>query len=93
MHHGATPVAAAGGTSHRAGRIRRHRSVADLVAAAKQHGDARRGIAVFRAAKFACLSCHQVGKHGGTVGPALTDVGKRLKPEEIAEAVCGPSGR
>jgi putative heme-binding domain-containing protein len=64
--------------------------VADLVAAAKEHGDAGRGAQVFRAAKFACFSCHQVGSHGGAVGPALSDVGKRLKPEEIAEAVLWP---
>jgi putative heme-binding domain-containing protein len=62
----------------------------DVVAAAQQQGDARRGIAVFRAARFACQSCHQIGQHGGTVGPALTDVGKRLKPEEIGEAVLWP---
>src|SRR5256885_3244921 len=49
--------------------------VADLVASAKKDGSARRGLAVFRAAKFACLSCHQAGKFGGAVGPALTDGG------------------
>jgi putative heme-binding domain-containing protein len=64
--------------------------VADLLAAARNQGDARRGIAVFGTTKFACLSCHQVGRLGGSVGPALTDVGKRLKPEEIAEAVLWP---
>jgi putative heme-binding domain-containing protein len=64
--------------------------VAALVAQANQHGDARRGIAVFGSAKFACLSCHQVGARGGQVGPALSDAGKRLKPEEIAEAVLWP---
>jgi putative heme-binding domain-containing protein len=64
--------------------------VANLVAEANHDGAARRGIEVFRAAKFACLSCHQVGAHGGSVGPALTDVGKRLKPEEIVEAVLWP---
>jgi putative heme-binding domain-containing protein len=64
--------------------------VADLVASAKKDGNARRGLVVFRAAKFACLSCHQAGKFGGAVGPALTDAGKRLKPEELAEAVLWP---
>lgn len=64
--------------------------VAELVAAAGKDGDVPRGIQVFRAAKFACLSCHQVGAYGGTVGPALSDVGKRLKPEEIVEAVLWP---
>jgi putative heme-binding domain-containing protein len=64
--------------------------VTSLIAESNSHGDARRGIHVFGSAKFACLSCHQVGQHGGTVGPPLTDVGKRLKPEEIAEAVLWP---
>lgn len=64
--------------------------VAALVASAKKDGNARRGLAIFRAAKFACLSCHQAGKFGGAVGPALTDAGKRLKPEEIAESVLWP---
>ena len=65
---------------------------AQLIAAANEQGDAHRGIAVFGSAKFACLSCHQVGPRGGAVGPALTDVGKRPKPEEIVEAFCGRSG-
>jgi putative heme-binding domain-containing protein len=66
------------------------RLVAQLVDTATKDGSAQRGHAVFRQAKFACLSCHQVGKHGGTVGPALSDVGKRLKPEEIAEGLLWP---
>lgn len=64
--------------------------VTELVANAKKDGSARRGLAVFRAAKFACLSCHQAGKFGGAVGPALTDAGRRLKPEEAAEAILWP---
>ncbi len=64
--------------------------VAELLAEVNKSGDARRGIAVFGSAKFACLSCHQVGARGGQVGPALSDAGKRLKPEEITEAVLWP---
>src|SRR5207247_1166619 len=66
------------------------RFAANLIADANERGNARRGISVFGSAKFACLSCHQVGSRGGTVGPPLTDVGKRLKPEEIAEALLWP---
>ena len=66
------------------------RSLADLIAAANKHGDARRGLAVYRSARFACISCHQVGAQGGSVGPALTDVSKRLKTEEIVEAILWP---
>lgn len=64
--------------------------VGAIVMAAEQQGDAQRGLSVLGQSKFACLSCHQVGKHGGTVGPALSDVGKRLKPEEIAESLLWP---
>ncbi|MGQ0636158.1 MAG: DUF6797 domain-containing protein [Planctomycetaceae bacterium] len=66
------------------------RLVALLIDAANGEGDAQRGAQVFREARFACLSCHQVGAQGGAVGPALNDVGKRLKPAEIAEAVLWP---
>jgi putative heme-binding domain-containing protein len=45
---------------------------------------------VFGSAKSACLSCHKIGKHGGDVGPNLTEVGKQRKPEEIVEAVLWP---
>lgn len=66
------------------------KSVTELVALAQSTGDARRGLEVFRAAKFACLSCHQVGAQGGTIGPTLTNIGKSLTPEQIAEAVLDP---
>lgn len=53
-------------------------------------GDARHGVAVFRAPQFACLGCHKVGKEGGAVGPDLTLLARCLKPEEIVEAVLWP---
>ena len=62
----------------------------DLVADAIKHGDVQRGMAVFCSPRFACLGCHQIGKEGGAVGPALTDVGRRLKVEEIAESLLWP---
>src|SRR5262249_16739153 len=85
-HHAATNVAVASSLPTEYDPI----VVADLVAAATSQGDVHRGLAVFGAAKFACLSCHQVGAQGGSVGPALSDVGKRLKPNEIAEAILWP---
>jgi putative heme-binding domain-containing protein len=66
------------------------RVVSDLLAAAREHGNAHRGARLFSTAKFACLSCHNIGEHGGKVGPPLADAGKRLKAEEIAEAVLWP---
>jgi putative heme-binding domain-containing protein len=62
----------------------------ELVAAAKREGDALRGMAVFQSHKFACVSCHSVGNHGGSVGPALTDVGHKLSAEQIVESLLRP---
>lgn len=64
--------------------------VSDLIAAARDHGDARRGAAVFASQKFACVSCHRVGEQGSAVGPELTDAGKRLCPEELVESLLWP---
>lgn len=64
--------------------------VVRLIAEAKTHGDARRGAEVFRAAQFACISCHLVGKQGGTVGPELTLLSRCLTPEQIVESVLWP---
>ncbi|QDU77480.1 Auracyanin-A precursor [Bremerella volcania] len=54
-------------------------------------GDAPRGMSVFRSAKYACVSCHQVGQKGGSVGPSLNEVNKRLAPTQIVEAILWPS--
>ncbi len=64
--------------------------IADIVSAAKAQGDALRGADVFCATKFACLSCHRVGRTGGAVGPPLSDIGLRAKPAEIVESVLWP---
>ncbi|PQO33782.1 DUF6797 domain-containing protein [Blastopirellula marina] len=61
-----------------------------LAKSAGENGDVDRGMSVFRSAKFACLSCHQIGTQGGTIGPELSDLGKRLTPEQIVEAVLWP---
>jgi len=63
---------------------------ASIAALAVAEGNATRGMSVFRSARFACLSCHQVGEKGGSVGPSLHDVNKRLEPKQIAEAVLWP---
>ncbi len=64
--------------------------VAALAAESQEHGDAVRGASVFADAKLACLSCHKVGTHGGTVGPDLTAIAKDRKPEHIVESVLWP---
>jgi putative heme-binding domain-containing protein len=65
--------------------------VAEIVADAQAHGDARRGAGVFNVATSACTSCHKVGDHGGEVGPPLTTVAKCLTPGEIVESLFWPS--
>jgi putative heme-binding domain-containing protein len=64
--------------------------VASTLADAKRHGSAQRGVAVFAAAKFACLSCHKVGRHGGSVGPELAAIGTQRTAEQIVESVFWP---
>ncbi len=61
-----------------------------VLSGAKESGNSSRGATVFSGAKYACLSCHKVGALGGAVGPELTDVGKRMKPEEIVASVLWP---
>jgi len=43
--------------------------VKKLVTDARAFGDPRHGAFVFQNAKFACISCHKVGKTGGIIGP------------------------
>ncbi len=61
-----------------------------LAAEAPQRGDALRGAAVFAAARSACLSCHRVGEHGGTVGPELTTIGKQRDLNHLIESLFWP---
>ncbi len=65
--------------------------VSDLLASALAEGDARRGAFVYASPKFACSSCHKIGKEGGIVGPELTKIGICLKPEELVESVLWPA--
>lgn len=60
---------------------------------AMKSGDAERGITVFGSTKTACISCHRIGRHGGSVGPNLSAIGKDRSPEEIVESILWPSRR
>ena len=57
---------------------------------AKHHGDPLRGMLVFASAKFACLSCHKIGKHGGDVGPALESIAAKRTTEHLVESLLWP---
>ena len=59
-------------------------------------GNARRGMNIFiQKAEVSCQRCHTVvtrgQKLGGKVGPELSDVGLRLKREEILESIVVPN--
>ncbi|MCS7469934.1 TIM barrel protein [Stieleria sp. ICT_E10.1] len=64
--------------------------VSALVEKARADGDPHRGLLTFANANSACLSCHRIGPHGGSVGPELTSIGKQRKPEELVESVLWP---
>lgn len=63
----------------------------DLAADGRLHGDAQRGAAVIGMPAAACMSCHKIGRQGGEIGPDLSEVGKRLSPQEIVESVLWPN--
>lgn len=64
--------------------------VTRLVSESAEHGNAIRGAAVFADVKVACISCHKIGIHGGTVGPELSAVAKDRKLNHIVESVLWP---
>jgi putative heme-binding domain-containing protein len=51
-------------------------------------GNRRSGARVFQRA---CNACHKVGDEGADFGPNLSDVGKRLRREEMIESIVFPS--
>lgn len=64
--------------------------VDQFVAQTLESGNGHRGLVVFASAKSACLSCHKIGKHGGSVGPDLTKMNPRRTPHELVESVLWP---
>jgi len=51
-------------------------------------GDAAAGKALY--AKNGCAGCHKIGKDGGELGPALTDVGRRRGLAFLEESLLKP---
>jgi uncharacterized repeat protein (TIGR03806 family) len=55
-------------------------------------GDAERGRVLFHKVQK-CVTCHRVGDTGGSVGPDLSDVGKRTKRQYLLESIVLPSAK
>ncbi len=52
-------------------------------------GSPDRGRRVLDRAK--CLSCHKMGDQGAGLGPDLTTLSSRFRPEEVLESILDPS--
>lgn len=53
-------------------------------------GNAEKGREIFYKTQK-CIHCHRIGREGGVVGPNLSDVGKRTKPEYLLESIVDPN--
>jgi len=62
----------------------RQKVIESLMAEAQQSGDPARGQALF---EKKCAQCHTMAGKGGRVGPDLTGIGRRPKPELLAEII------
>jgi putative heme-binding domain-containing protein len=54
-------------------------------------GDAARGRELFFKATSLCVNCHKVGATGATVGPDLSQIGKKYNKAQILEHILDPS--
>jgi putative heme-binding domain-containing protein len=76
--------------------ILKQTDVSELVDQAMQQGDADRGKSIFHREKLGCVKCHVASpeaiKQGlRSIGPDQRNVGDRLRPEQIVEAVLFPN--
>ncbi len=55
-------------------------------------GDPKIGERIFHQGQK-CMTCHRVGDRGGTVGPNLSDVGRRTTREYLLESIVVPSAK
>jgi uncharacterized repeat protein (TIGR03806 family) len=55
------------------------------------NGNAVRGKVVFQSATLQCQSCHRIAGTGGTLGPDLTQIGKKYTRAQILESILQPS--
>lgn len=57
------------------------------------HGDAAKGMQLFRSSKATCSACHRVGYVGGEIGPELSRIGASRTRAALLEAVMFPNAR
>jgi putative heme-binding domain-containing protein len=55
----------------------------------KAAGDSGAGKAIFEG-RGGCLSCHSLGEKGGSLGPDLSEVGRRRRLEYLQESIVSP---
>jgi len=55
----------------------------------KAAGDGDAGKLIFDG-KGKCRTCHSVGRDGGSLGPDLSDVGRRRSPTYLTESIVSP---
>ena len=64
----------------------------DLLASLEESSSGRSNEAGRKAFRdTGCLECHRVEGQGGSVGPDLTGIGRRMRPAEILESILLPS--
>jgi len=65
------------------------RRIGDTSVREKAPGDPTAGKAVYEG-KGACGTCHAVGREGGSLGPELSDVGRRRSLKHLEESIVSP---
>ena len=63
----------------------------ELLTQVSTKGDAQRGKEIFQREVTGCLRCHQIGTHGGKVGPDLTSIGAYAQPAAILDSIINPN--
>ena len=73
-------------------RVQRLGTAFDAAKLLARPGDAARGKEIFfDLAGMQCKNCHRIGETGGTVGPELDHIGKKLNRAQMLESLVEPS--
>jgi putative heme-binding domain-containing protein len=73
-------------------RVKRLGSVIRPEQILSRRGDVARGKELFfKAAGLQCATCHRIGGVGSTLGPDLSDIGKKYTRAQILESILDPS--